>query len=105
MSTQENNKSIGLIKSLVTVVSTIGVGKVVDDLIENALPTEVKLPVKILHKIGAYCLSWVVADWATDKVMEDISAIETTVAAIPEKIAMVKEQLAIEEVEVEETEA
>lgn len=84
-------------KKIIVGIAGIGVANVVDDIIGNALPTEVKLPAKIFHKIGSICLSWLVADWATDRIEMKFDKAAEGYYQIAEKIAEAKE--AMEEAE------
>lgn len=71
------NKSM-IFKNVFRIITGLGVGKVVDDILAVVLPAHVSLPIKILHKIGAYSLSWVIGDWASDMLADQIEDMYNT---------------------------
>lgn len=69
-----------MIKKVVCLVVTVGVGKVVDDIIAGTSKPETQLFGKVLRKIGSYSLSAVIGDvvgsHASEMVGETMEAIE-----------------------------
>lgn len=74
------------LKTIVSMTVGAGISQVIDDAIDATAPAEMKLPVKILRKIGSIALGWFIADWAMSKAAETYDQIETSVMQIQEKV-------------------
>ena len=79
-------KKIFTLKNGISLLVTAGVGKVIDDAIDATAPEQIKLPAKILRKIGAWSLGWFIGDWAGEKAEEAYDAIEEGVKEVKEKL-------------------
>ena len=94
------------LKNTISLLVTAGVGKVIDDAIDATAPEEVKLPAKILRKIGAWSLGWFIGDWAGEKAEVAYDTIEESVKEISEKVKEITEEseAPIEELAIEDQE-
>lgn len=95
-------EKIFTLKNGISLLVTAGVGRVIDDAIDATVPENVKLPAKILRKIGAWSLGFFVGDWAGEKAEQAYDTIEESVKQISDKIKEVKETID-QEVESEST--
>lgn len=95
------------LKNAISLLVTAGVGKVIDDAIDATAPEEVKLPAKILRKIGSWSLGWFIGDWAGEKAEQAYDTIEDGIKQVTEKVKEINEtvEAEAEEVEVEVVEA
>ena len=93
------------LKNAVSLLVTAGVGKVIDDAIDATAPETVKLPAKILRKIGSWSLGFFVGDWAGEKAEQAYDTIEESVKQVTDKvkeISATEETVEAEVVEVAE---
>ena len=79
------------LKNAISLLVTAGVGTVIDDAIDATAPPEVKLPAKILRKIGSWSLAWFVGDWAGEKAEEAYDSIAGSVKELSDKVKEVSE--------------
>lgn len=56
------------VKTIITLIIAIGVEEAVDNALDALVPMNVRLPAKIIRKIGISALSWIAADYVCDKV-------------------------------------
>lgn len=87
------------LKNAISLLVTAGVGKVIDDAIDATAPEEMKLPAKILRKIGSWSLGWFIGDWAGEKAELAYDTIEESVKQIGEKVKEVSESIEASEEE------
>ena len=92
------------LKNTISLLVTAGVGKVIDDAIDATAPEEVKLPAKILRKIGAWSLGWFIGDWAGEKAEAAYDTIEEGVKQVADKVKEISEENAKTEEETVEAE-
>ena len=93
------------LKNAVSLLVTAGVGKVIDDASDATAPETVKLPAKILRKIGSWSLGFFVGDWAGEKAEQAYDTIEESVKQVTDKvkeISATEETVEAEVVEVAE---
>ncbi len=97
------------LKNTISLLVTAGVGKVIDDAIDATAPEEVKLPAKILRKIGSWSLGWFIGDWAGEKAEQAYDTVEESVKEVAEAIKRAtaddEDTEDTEEAEIEEVEA
>ena len=86
------------LKNGISLLVTAGVGKVIDDAIDATAPEEVKIPAKILRKIGAWSLGWFIGDWAGEKAEQAYDTIEEGVKQVADKV----QEISAENAETEE---
>lgn len=89
-------------KNVISLLVTAGVGKVIDDAIDATAPEEVKLPAKILRKIGSWSLGWFIGDWAGEKAEAAYDTIEEGVKQVADKVKEISETEETVEAEVVE---
>lgn len=89
------------LKNAVSLLVTAGVGKVIDDAIDATAPEEVKLPAKILRKIGSWSLGFFIGDWAGEKAEQAYDTIEESVKQVTDKV----KEISAENAETENEEA
>jgi len=92
------------LKNAVSLLVTAGVGKVVDDAIDATAPEQVKLPVKILRKIGSWSLGFFIGDWAGEKAEQAYDTIEESVKQVTDKVKEISAENAETEEETVEAE-
>lgn len=91
------------LKTAVSILVTAGVGKVIDDAIDATAPENVKLPAKVLRKIGSWSLGWFIGDWAGEKTEQAFDVIESSVKEIGAKVKEISETIESEETDTSET--
>ena len=93
-------------KTAARLLVTAGVGKVIDDIIDSTAPEDVKLPAKVLRKVGSWSLGWFIGDWVSEKAEETYATIETSVKELSSKVKEVSKTIEAETAneEVEEAE-
>ena len=92
------------LKNGISLLVTAGVGKVIDDAIDATAPEEVKIPAKILRKIGAWSLGWFIGDWAGEKAEQAYDTIEEGVKQVADKVKEISAENAETEEETVEAE-
>ena len=92
------------LKNAISLLVTAGVGKVIDDAIDATAPEEVKIPAKILRKIGAWSLGWFIGDWAGEKAEAAYDTIEEGVKQVADKVKEISAENAETEEETVEAE-
>ena len=92
------------LKNAVSLLVTAGVGKVIDDAIDATAPEQVKLPAKILRKIGSWSLGFFIGDWAGEKAEQAYDTIEESVKQVADKVKEISEENAETEEETVEAE-
>ena len=80
------------LKNAVSLLVTAGVGKVIDDAIDATAPETVKLPAKILRKIGSWSLGFFIGDWAGEKAEQAYDTIEESVKQVTDKVKEISEE-------------
>ena len=80
------------LKNAVSLLVTAGVGKVIDDAIDATAPEQVKLPAKILRKIGSWSLGFFIGDWAGEKAEQAYDTIEESVKQVTDKVKEISEE-------------
>lgn len=100
MEEKKKHKFLNL-KNGISLLVTAGVGKVIDDAIDATAPECVKLPAKILRKVGAWSLGWFIGDWAGSKAEEAYDTVEQSVKEIKEAAKKFSEENGEEETESE----
>ena len=90
------------LKNAVSLLVTAGVGKVIDDAIDATAPEQVKLPAKILRKIGSWSLGFFIGDWAGEKAEQAYDTIEESVKQVADKVKEISETEETVEAEVVE---
>lgn len=93
------------LKNAVSLLVTAGVGKVIDDAIDATAPETVKLPAKILRKIGSWSLGFFIGDWAGEKAEQAYDTIEESVKQVADKVKEISAENAETEEETVEAEA
>jgi len=86
-------KSPFTVKNTISLLVTAGVSKVIDDAIDATAPEEVKIPAKILRKIGAWSLGYFIGDWAGEKAEQAYDTISESVKEIKDKVSEVQAQM------------
>ena len=90
-------KRLFTFKNVVEVVVTAGVGKVIDDVIDKAAPEEMKLPAKIIRKIGSWSIGWFIGQWASNQAQETYDLVEERVKQLSDEIKKACEKIESEE--------
>lgn len=80
-----------VVKSVVRLVVSLGVTRVIDDVIDATAPAEMTIWAKALRKIGAISLGWFVGDWVEKSVDATYAQIDATVKQLQEIAEKAKE--------------
>lgn len=83
--TPEEEK-IFTVKNGIHFLVTIGVGTVIDDIIAAVAPKEIRLPAKILRKIGSWALGWCVGDIVGDHVLDSYEGVKEMAKDVSKRV-------------------
>lgn len=81
-----------MIKNILSFVVGAGVGRVVDDAIDATAPENMKLPVKIIRKIGSWSLGWFISDCVCEKFESTFDELAETVEKAKEAVDEVSKE-------------
>ena len=84
-------------KTVIGIVIGAGVGKCIDDVIDAAAPDNLKLPAKILRKIGSWSIGWVVGDLVSEQVIKDYDKTVAQIGEVKQAVIEAKNEIEAQE--------